>query len=174
MSPPCRPAPFISQSFTNLVHSRVERYNSMTSEMPLSEALSKSHTGAPQSAAVPKSPALSLKTNTVAAHPSHVSLAAAAAAARTAHSSQVDTSSPYLGPAVANGGAAAAKDGAGVFGATDGMRDLALSANEPRYFPGVVTRGHRKDSKRQDSVHESDEGSGKKGRARAVSEVVKE
>jgi AMP deaminase len=143
----------------------------MTSEMPLSEALSKSHTGAPQSA-VPKSPALSLKTNMAAAHPSHVSLAAAA---RTGQSSQVDTNSPYLGPAgqAVNGTGAAAKDGS-VWTATDGLRDLALSANEPRYFPGVVTRGHRKDSKRQDSVHESDEGSGRKGRARAVSEVVKE
>jgi AMP deaminase len=48
--------------------------------------------------------------------------------------------------------------------AADGMRDLHLSANEPRYFPGVVTRGHRKGSKRQDSVHESDEGGGKKDR----------
>ncbi|OIW34791.1 AMP deaminase [Coniochaeta ligniaria NRRL 30616] len=155
----------------------VERYNSMTSEMPLSEALSTSHTGAPPSAAaaVPKSPALSLKTNMAAAHPSHVSLAAARTGGQ---SSQADTNSPYLGPAAASGGTA--KDGAagagaaGVFGATDGMRDLALSANEPRYFPGVVTRGHRKDSKRQDSVHESDEGGGKKGRGRAVSEVVKE
>lgn len=161
----------------------------MTSEMPLSEALSKSHTGAPQSAAAnvpPKSPALSLKThNIAAAHASHASLAAVAARAGTGggQSPQVvaDSNSPYLGPAsgggqgVAGAVVAAAQDGAGgVFGATDGMRDLALSANEPRYFPGVVTRGHRKDSKRQDSVHESDDGKKGSGRARAVSEAVKE
>lgn len=120
----------------------------MTSEMPLSEALSKSHTGtapAQPPASVPRSPALSLKTN-------------AATLASTARPTQSDTNSPYLGPA----------GQAGANGVTDGMRDLALSANEPRYFPGVVTRGHRKDSKRQDSVHEGDE-AGKKGRGRGGS-----
>jgi AMP deaminase len=140
----------------------------MTSEMPLSEALSKSHTGAPP-ASVPKSPVLSLKTNVAAAHPSHV---LSAAAARTGggggggQSSQQENQSPYLGPTAKDGTGASA----GVWSATDGMRDLALSANEPRYFPGVVTRGHRKDTKRQDSMHESDGGE-KKGRGRGGSEV---
>ncbi|KAB5580419.1 hypothetical protein GE09DRAFT_1212871 [Coniochaeta sp. 2T2.1] len=143
----------------------VERYNSLEAEMPLSEALSKSHTGAgagpsaippfiPTSAPItssashlpPRSPALSLKTNL----PSHLP--------KVAGQSQQDTSSPYLGPAAVGVNGSSGKDG-GVFGATDGMRDLALSANEPRYFPGVVTRKHRRDTgggKRQDSVHESD------------------
>jgi AMP deaminase len=154
------------------VQIRVERYNSLTSEMPLSEALSKSHTGF-----APKSPALSLKTNNVAtAHPSHISLQAARTGGAGGGQSgsqqqqqQQDTASPYLGPAgQTNGAAPAAADG--VWTATEGLRELALSANEPRYFPGVVTRGHRRDSKRQDSVHESDAGE-KKGRARGGSEV---
>ncbi|KAL1873827.1 hypothetical protein VTK73DRAFT_711 [Phialemonium thermophilum] len=46
----------------------------------------------------------------------------------------------------------------------DGIRDLHLDGSEPRYFPGVVTRGQRKNSKRQDSMHESDDASSSAGR----------
>src|SRR5438045_1625405 len=41
----------------------------------------------------------------------------------------------------------------------DGMRDLHLSGAEPRYFPGVVSRNHRRDSlaKERNSFSEKDD-----------------
>jgi len=39
---------------------------------------------------------------------------------------------------------------------------MHLVGDEPRYFPGVVTRSQRKNSKRQDSMHESDDSSARK------------
>jgi len=39
---------------------------------------------------------------------------------------------------------------------TDAMRDMHLWGQEPRYFPGVVTRSQRRNSTRQSSMHESD------------------
>ena len=138
----------------------------MTSEMPLSEALSKSHTGAAPSSSVPKSPALSLKTTNVAVAASRPG--GGSGGQQQQQQQQQDThQSPYLGPA-----AAAAASQAANGAPAGGMRDPALSADEPRYFPGVVTRGHRKDSgKRQDSMHESDGGGERKGRGRGGSEV---
>jgi AMP deaminase len=109
----------------------VERYNSITSETSLSEVLAKEQ----QSTAAQPQPqdVLANKTNIpaagggITAHPSHLSLASKGKGS----SSQVDMNSPYLGP-----------------------QDTHLSADQPRYFPGVVTRGQRKNSKRQDSVRE--------------------
>jgi AMP deaminase len=108
----------------------VERYNSIALETSLSEVLAREQ----QPAAAQPQPqdVLSNKTNipaagNITAHPSHVSLASKGKGS----SSQVDMNSPYLGP-----------------------QDAHLSADQPRYFPGVVTRGQRKNSKRQDSVRE--------------------
>lgn len=118
----------------------------------------------------PKSPALSLKTATAGAagagagsiaqaqkDPSFASLSQAMSA------SQVDTSSPHMGP---NSGSLA---GSQVFSASplttsDSMRDLHLSASEPRYFPGVISRRQRTGSMRQGSMHESDENASRSGK----------
>lgn len=110
----------------------VERYNSITSERSLSDVLAK---GQQSTASQPQQQAqdvLSNKTNmptggTITAHSSHLSLASKGKGS----GSQIDMNSPYLGP-----------------------QDTHLSADQPRYFPGVVTRGQRKNSKRQDSVRE--------------------
>lgn len=125
----------------------MERYNSITSETSLSEVLANEHPVQQQGQATnPKSPsALSIKTNLAQAHPSHISLAS------KGKGSQVDLNSPYLGP--------------------QAKGDVHLSADQPRYFPGVVTRGQRKNSKRQDSVHE---GVVVKGRVGGGDQVVKE
>lgn len=74
--------------------------------------------------------------------------------------------SPTLSLKAGNTPSLAALGGGDVAGARtplDVTRDPHLDATEPRYFPGVITRSQRRNSKRQDSMHESDEGSGRKG-----------
>ncbi|KAI0165956.1 AMP deaminase [Xylariaceae sp. FL1272] len=39
---------------------------------------------------------------------------------------------------------------------TDGLAELHISGHEPRYLPGMVARASRRDSMRQNSVHETD------------------
>jgi hypothetical protein len=42
----------------------------------------------------------------------------------------------------------------------EGMKDLHLSGSEPRIFPGVAMSRHRRNSQRQGSMSEKDEGFG--------------
>jgi AMP deaminase len=49
------------------------------------------------------------------------------------------------------------RDGTGSWSSADGVRDVHLDGHEPRYFPGVVSRGQRKNSKRWDSAPDGDD-----------------
>ena len=115
----------------------------------------------------PQSPTLSSKTNATvpitldAKYPNHGSVGSTHAAARTpATAPQVDSGSPYMAPLTLSSSTSQ------VFGSplssspmattADGIRDLHLAGDAPRYFPGVVSRGQRRNSTRQGSMHEGD------------------
>lgn len=97
-----------------------------------------------------------------AKYPNHGSVSSThAAATRTpASAPQVDSGSPYMAPLTLSSSTSQ------IFGsslgsspmatAADGIRDLHLAGDAPRYFPGVVSRGQRRNSVRQGSMHESD------------------
>lgn len=115
----------------------------------------------------PRSPALSSKTNTGggmvadARQLSHVSLPAAAAAAAQGASiiknaAPVDLGSPSVSTITS--------PPPQVFSSSVASSPIIehLSGHEPRYFPGVVSRSRRKDSTRQNSIHEGDENTQRK------------
>ncbi len=102
----------------------------------------------------------------------HVSLPAYATTRAAPNGSQTDANSPYMSaaggsmsqsqiltsPMLASPLTAGALSGPGSGpGNGESMREPHLSGHEPRYFPGIVTRGQRKGSTRQNSQHENDE-----------------
>jgi len=98
--------------------------------------------------------------------PSYISLPQAVVGGQSIHV-DTNTGSPYTGPNSAGSSQLVASSVLASPLATakdapwpgDGSRDPHLSGTGPRYFPGVVTRGQRRNSVRQGSAHESDEGS---------------
>ncbi|KAM7184164.1 hypothetical protein V8F20_012336 [Naviculisporaceae sp. PSN 640] len=141
----------------------VERYNTIAEDAESAIAAS----AQPPIAKSPMLPASALSSvalgapsKSAANQRSHISLPSAAIAGAS-QLPQVDTSgsgllskttSPgsqvevFQSPAIASP----------LLTATDPIRDVHLWGQEPRYFPGVVTRSQRKNSTRQSSVHESD------------------
>ncbi|KAK0717047.1 hypothetical protein B0T26DRAFT_277263 [Lasiosphaeria miniovina] len=153
----------------------VERYATGSDNSVASAAATDYNGNVPQHV-VPKSPALSSKNNTPSGltieskHPSQVSASSnlhTSSTSRTSH--QVDTGSPYMSamsqpqifsnPVVASplGASASDREASGNWSPVEATREPHLSGNEPRYFPGVVSRGPRRNSTRQSSMHESDQ-----------------
>ncbi|KAK0730770.1 hypothetical protein B0H67DRAFT_527882 [Lasiosphaeris hirsuta] len=153
----------------------VERYTSIASDPPPAS----SDPAAPETNGsvgvsqqyTPRSPALSTKTN--------IATAAEQMQQQYTSKSAIDTSgSPHMGASMSQSqifsspvlaspltsgppGATPTTTG-GMSSVADaaGMREPHLSGHEPRYFPGVVSRGQRKGSTRQSSMHEGDENAG--------------
>lgn len=132
----------------------MERYTSLSVE-----ALPSATDPNPTTAGPPRSPALSTRTTAAgpavpqpAGAPSQAAgaspLVTAAVPSLLSQSQQVYTGSPttlaspspVLGPA-----------GSGI-----ATPDLHLSGQEPRYYPGMVSRSQRRGSMRRESGHESD------------------
>jgi AMP deaminase len=124
----------------------VERYTSLSVEAPPS-ATDPNPTAGP-----PRSPALSTRTTATgaplqpAASPMLTAAIPTSASQPQPYTSSPTTMaspSPVLGPA-----------GSGI--ATPGTADLHLSGQEPRYYPGMVSRSQGRGSMRRESGHESD------------------
>ena len=132
----------------------------------------------------PRSPTLSLKTNATvpitldAKYSNHGSVSSTHAASRTpASAPQVESGSPYIAPLTLSGSTSqifgSSLNGSPMATTADGIRDLHLAGDAPRYFPGVVSRGQRRNSVRQGSMHESDKPR-KDGLGRADDGVIDE
>ncbi|TPX17425.1 uncharacterized protein E0L32_003068 [Thyridium curvatum] len=140
-------------------------------------------TAAPESAKIlPMSPALSVKTGATASYSALPQAAARLPASQQQQSQEATTTSnnsPYMGPVstttssqILPGASVVAsplssgvvnnnnpsREGSSTWPQLDGS-NTHLSGDEPRYFPGVVSRTQR----RQSSLHESDEGAGRPG-----------
>ncbi|KAH8893714.1 AMP deaminase [Thozetella sp. PMI_491] len=145
----------------------VERYTALAAAGPYSatSAPVELNGSASQPNAALRSPAASLKTNGTTANAEvKSSLVGNASSARTpATAPQLESSSPYIAPLSLSGStsqlygmAATGLTASPIMTASDGIRDLHLSGDAPRYFPGVVTRSQRRNSTRQGSMHETD------------------
>lgn len=165
-----------------LCDDRVERYNTIAEDAESAVGATADLNGAAVQFAAAKSPifspskpssaALSTMSTMAVKQQSQVSLQSAATSGSglvaqadpsgsglvpitTSPGSQVDmfqiplVTSPIAGPLAGEGSTSRHPP-------TDAMRDLHLWGQEPRYFPGVVTRSQRRNSTRQSSTHESD------------------
>lgn len=153
----------------------VERYTSIgPSDAPSTVGAAPDIIGGNLPQTVPRSPALSSRTNTAAAAAASESkqhtfaplTASPSQASHMAKSGQIDTGSPsvnaisasqsqvFSSPVVASPLGASGSDSAS--GAWT-PSEQHISGHEPRYFPGVVSRNRRRDSTRQNSMHENDE-----------------
>lgn len=141
----------------------MERYNTIAEDAESAVATS-AHPSVGKSpllpASVPGSVPLMAASPPAVNHRSHISLPSAAIAG-AGQLPQVDTSgsglmsmttSPGLQAEMFQSPAIASP----LVASTDPIRDAHLWGQEPRYFPGVVTRSQRKNSTRQSSMHESD------------------
>lgn len=129
------------------------------------------------------SPALSVKTGATASYSALPQAAARLPASQQQQTQEATTTSnnsPYMGPVstatssqilpgasvvtsplssgVVNNNNNPSREGSSTWPQLDGS-NTHLSGDEPRYFPGVVSRTQR----RQSSLHESDEGAGRPG-----------
>ncbi|KAK3394050.1 hypothetical protein B0H63DRAFT_459817 [Podospora didyma] len=157
----------------------VERYTTLAADAASTSGAATDLNGSIAQQTVAKSPVLSSITNNTAAatatadpkQKSHASsyVSQTPSTTRSGYPSQVDTGSPYT-VAISNtmsqsqifsspvassplAPSSADRDATGNWAPADAI----LSGNEPRYFPGVVSRNQRKNSTRQSSMHETDE-----------------
>ncbi|GAB1311371.1 AMP deaminase [Madurella fahalii] len=157
----------------------VERYTALATDVPSASGSAVDPNSVPLPVTVPRSPALSSRATTIAADPKQQSHAQGST---PTWGPQVGTGSPsimaiptslsqsqlYSSPVLASPmmGPASDRDLSGSWTQSDSIREPHLSGHEPRYFPGMVSRSQRKDSTRQSSVHESDEGGSRKAPSR--------
>ncbi|KAM7184370.1 hypothetical protein V8F33_013013 [Rhypophila sp. PSN 637] len=148
----------------------VERYNTIAEDAESAIVAAAESKGAggqsvaarsPMMPSMPGSAVLSAASPPAANRRSHISLPAAALAG-SGQPPQVDTSagsglvSITAGPGTQAEMFQSPVIASPIMGSSDPIRDVHLWGQEPRYFPGVVTRSQRKNSTRQSSMHESD------------------